>query len=353
MISILVVSPIMGGPSFRAQASPAGVQTAQVSDESSFTINSQIPPDKAVITLLGLCHSIPLPVMSNEDFQSVKTTTAPTATGPDCQTIVTRQELEDLASATGVKPGNLLALAYQYADLLQFATKGHELGVEKDLLFQQKAKYTYLQAMAQYAVVAMQREANDFTDADLKKYYAQHPERFVQVDLFQLAVPKRKVHVDSAGNPIAQSKETLAADEAEMKTLAARLQKEASAGADFDRLEERAYKSAFDDSVPSTNLGTRFEDMVSPEYRKLIFDLHEGQVSQLAEDSREYLIFKIRNKHMLPLAESRHWYGQLVMRDMRNALAAGVKVEYDDQYFPPINKPNARGDEFIGIANHQ
>jgi hypothetical protein len=64
-------------------------------------------------------------------------------------------------------------------------------------------------------------------------------------------------------------------------------------------------------------------------------------VSQVAEDSHEYLIFKVRKKGMLPLSESRHWYGQLIMRDMRKALADSVKIEYNEKYFPPSISPGS------------
>jgi parvulin-like peptidyl-prolyl isomerase len=349
LVLTLFISLIIGCLSARAQQGQAGSQTSP-NITSSLTIpESQVPPDAAVVTIKGLCDNVPLPGTTSEDSRPAAGTSVPAvATAPDCKTIVTRQELEKLAKAIGAKPDKTLALAYQYADMLEFATKGHELDVEKDPIFQQKAKYSYLQTMAQYAVSAMQRKADDFTDADLEKYYKEHPERFVRVGLSQLAVPKQKLHEDSHGNPIPQSKATLALEAAEMKRLAVRLQKEAAAGADLDTLEDRAYKAALDDSVPATDLGIRFDDMVPPEYRKTLFALKAGQVSQLSEDSHEYLFFKIRTKDILPLAEARHWYGQLVMRDMRKDLAAAVKVEFNDKYFPTVNKPNAGGNETVG-----
>jgi hypothetical protein len=347
MVLALFVSLIVGCLSARAQEGQAGSQPSPSNTSSLSIPESLVPPDAAVVTINGLCDNIPLPGTAT----ATASASAPvTATGPDCKTIVTRQELEKMAKAIGAKPDKTLALAYQYADLLEFATKGHELDIEKDPIFQQRAKYNYLQAMAQYAVLAMQRKADDFTDAELEKYYKEHPERFVRVGLSQLAVPKHKLHEDSSGNPIPQSKKTLAAEAAEMKRLAARLRKEAVAGVDIDTLEERAYKVALDESVPGTDLGIRFDDMVPEEYRKLIFDLKQGQVSEVTEDSHEYLIFKIRTKSILPLAESRHWYGQLIMRDMRKALAASVKVEFNDQYFPTIKKPQPGGDESVGVA---
>jgi hypothetical protein len=347
MVLTLFASPIIARLPIRAQESQVGNKPSQANISSFSGAGPQIQPDAPVITIKGLCDNISAPGASSEDFRHGVSTSAE-ATGPECQTIVTRQELERLSQAIGVKPNKLQGLAHQYADMLQFASKGHELGVEKDPIFQEKAKYTYLQAMAQYAVMAMQRRADDFTDAELEKYYKEHAKRFVYVDLSQLAVPKHKLHVDSSGNPVPQSEETLAVEAVEMKKLAERLRKEAGAGGDIDKLEERAYKAGLDESVPATDLGQMYDEMVPQEYVRLIFDLEEGQVSQMTEDSNEYLIFKVRKKTMLPLAEARHWYGQLNMRDMRKSLASDVKVEYN----LPVNNLKAGGDESAGIEAH-
>jgi parvulin-like peptidyl-prolyl cis-trans isomerase-like protein len=313
-----------------------GIATRQSPAGSVSPGGSQILPDTAVITIKGLCDIIPAP--ETEDMSSAKRTLTSTAvaTRPDCGMIVTRQELESLGHAMGTKPDRLLALANAYSNMLQFATKGYELGIVKDRIFQQRARYNYLQSMAQYAIVAMQNRADDFTDSDLEKYYREHAERFVQADISQLAVPKHKLHLDDSGIPVHQSNETLAAEMREMKKVANTLQQEAVKGADFDNLEARAYKAALDSGVPGTDLGTRFDDMVPLQYRKLIFDLNDGQVSPVTEDENEYLIFKVRKKRMLPLSESRHWYGQLIMREMRRDLAARVKVEYNDQFFAAV-----------------
>jgi hypothetical protein len=319
-----------------------GIATRQ---SSAGSVSSSGPQDVAVITIRGLCDIIPAP--ETEDRGSVGRTRTSTAvaTRPDCETIVTRRQLESLGHAMGTKPDRLLALANAYSNLLQFATKGYELGVVKDPIFQQRAKYNYLQSMAQYAVVAMQNRADDFTDLELEKQYSEHPERFVQADISQLAVPKHKLHLDDSSTPVPQSNETLAAEMMEMKKVANTLQREAVKGADFDKLEERAYKAALDPGVPGTDLGTRFDDMVPLQYRKLIFALNDGQVSPVTEDENEYLIFKVRKKRMLPLSESRHWYGQLIMREMRRDLAASVKVEYNDQFFATVkNRSGADSD---------
>jgi parvulin-like peptidyl-prolyl isomerase len=308
-------------------------------------VSDSVPRDAPAITLSGLCnngfdsnttagHSLP----GGAPPDGVSAPSA--ATRPDCKVVVTREQLEKLSSAIGARSSTGLALAYQYADMLRFAAKGHELGIENDPRFLEKVRYSYLREMAQFAVVVMQERADDFQDAELENYYNEHPGDFVQMQLSQLAVPKQKTHKDGSTSKTA-SQVGIAA---EMKKLAVRMQKEAAAGGNFDTLEERIYRIVGDEAVPGTELGVRTPDTVPPEYRKLIFDLQPGQVSQVFEDSHEYLILKCVHRRIMPLAESRHFYGQLRMKAMRKALEDGVKTQFNDEYFvkPPAEEASGR-----------
>jgi len=310
-------------------------------------VSGSVPRDAPAITLRGLCdngfdpstatgHS--LPGGAPADHASAPSA----ATRPDCEVVVTREQFEKLSSAVGARSSTILALAYQYADMLRFAARGHELGLENDPRFREKVRYSYLREMAQFAVVAMQERADDFQDAELENYYKEHPGDFVQMQLSQLAVPKKKVHKDGSRSKTASQMEN-AAEAAEMKKLAIRMQKEAAAGGNFDTLEARIYKIAGDEAVPGTELGIRTPDTVPPQYRKLIFDLQPGQVSQVFEDSHEYLILKCVHRHTMPLAESRHFYGQLRMKAMRTALENDVKTQFNNEYFVKSPAEQASG----------
>jgi hypothetical protein len=311
-------------------------------------VSDSVPQDAPAITLSGLCNNGFDPNTTAGDLlpggAPPDNLSAPSAaTRPDCKVMVTREQLEKLSSAIGARSSAGLALAYQYADMLRFAAKGHELGIENDPRFREKVRYSYLREMAQFAVVVMQERADDFPDAELENYYEEHPGAFVQMQLSQLAVPKQKTHKDgSTSKPASQV--DIAAEAAEMKKLAVRMQKEAAAGGNFDTLEERIYKIVGDEAVPGTELGVRTPDTVPPEYRKLIFDLQPGQVSEVFEDSHEYLILKCVHRRSMPVAESRHFYGQLRMKAMRKALEDDVKTQFNDEYFvkPPGEEASGR-----------
>jgi hypothetical protein len=344
-IVLLILFSVLACGSFSAQAQEGTDNQIQPAEVST----AQVPLDAAVITLNGLCDNGLVqntPVGGSQAGGQTATAAGSTflATDPGCKTVVTREEFDKLAKAVGVRPGRGLALASQYSEILRFAEKGRELALEKEPTFLAKARFAYIQTLYQFAIVKMQEQADDFTAADLEKYHTEHNEEFMQVEVSQLAIPKHKVHDDGGAAAVkkAHAQVDPVAEQAAMKRLAERMRREAAAGADFDALEERIYKIAGDESVPDTDLGIRYPDQVPLEYRKIIFDLKPGQVSQVTEDSHEYLIFKARKKHVLPLSESTHWYGQLRMRAMRRQLNESVKADFNDLYFPKTaeNKPS-------------
>src|ERR1700722_20439566 len=118
MVLTLFASPIIAGLPIRAQESQAGNQPSQANIGSFSAVGPQIQTDAPVITIKGLCDNISAPGASSGDFRHGVSASAE-ATGPDCRTIVTGQELDRLGQAIGVKPNKLQGLAHQYADMLQ------------------------------------------------------------------------------------------------------------------------------------------------------------------------------------------------------------------------------------------
>lgn len=290
---------------------------------------SEVLPDAAVITIEGLCDS-----GFTTSTQPVNTTPAPgKAVDARCKTVITRAQYENLLGVLGAKPSAFHGskFARRYAELLLFSEKGRELGVEKDPRFQEKLRFNYLEALNNFTLARLQQQADEVSEADAAKYYKEHPERFVQIHLVQIVVPKQKLH---------QAVQSSGADDAEqayMHKLALTIQKEAAAGADPDKLENKVYKIAGDPSVPETDLGDQVPDLLPTQYRKLIFDLNAGQVSQVTENDHEYLIFKCTEKHTIPASDAKRFYGWLRNRDSKQALRDSVKTEFNEQYFPAIS----------------
>jgi hypothetical protein len=339
---ILLVSSSLAWLSAKAQTptDKAATQPPKTQATASPESGSEVKPDTAVITINGLCdsglatstHPVPLPPAPG--FSK--------AIDPGCKTVITREQYEKLLDGVGL-PASYYhgsTRAHEYANTLVFAEKGRELQVEKDPRFQQKARYSYVQDLNQYALIHMQDQANDISDADVEKYRKEHPERFVRSHIFQIAVPKFKEH-DAGGNTSAKPDP---AEQAEMHKAALDLQKEAVAGADPDELEEKAYKIAGSEAVPDTDLGIQVPDQIPIEYRKLLFDLKPGEVSQVIENDHEYLFFKCTEKENIPAAESKSFMGFLRMRDARRTMKDGVQMQFNEDYFgPPGSQEEAEG----------
>jgi len=312
------------------QPDVAPAQDSQKASQASTLADAQIPDDTPVITLNGFCAS-DLFTDNVSSLLSAGSGGAATEKGfdPACKTTITRKQYEQLVTAIGgkPKPGLEPKFAKQFIEMLLFAEKARETGGQKDPAFQEKLRYNYLQGLGQLAMVHMQREADNITDADVEKYFQEHPERFVRISLQQIAVPKQKDHGDATPTKIDP------AEQQEMHRLALTIQKEAAAGWNMERLQAKAYKAANDDSVPDIDLGHPVPEEIPVAYRKLVFDLKPGQVSAVAEDEHEYLIFKCLDKHTIPQDERKKFYGWLRMRDSRQSLKDMVQIQFDQQYF--------------------
>jgi hypothetical protein len=325
----------------QAQAGPASGPSPEPQASTAPASGTEPPADAAVLTINGLCDSglasSPPPASQPAVTGSAK------ALDPSCKTVITRQQYENMLNGIGLPPPGYrnLTRANEYAETLVMAEKGRELGVEKDPRFQQKLRFSYVQDLNQYALIRLQEEANSVTDAEVERYYKEHPERFVRSHLIQIAVPKHKEHDAEEGTTPAVKADP--DEEAEMHQLALRLQKEAAAGADPDKLQEKAYKIAGNESVPDTDLGTQVPDQIPVEYRKLLFDLKPGQVSELTENDHEYLIFKCTEKEAIPPVEAKSFVRFLRMRDSRRALKDGVKVQFNEEYFGPVSSQEQAG----------
>jgi len=313
----------------QAQGVPASDQPTK-NQAAAAQPGSELPPDAPVITIDGLC--------ANSSTSPTTPATPGKAVDPGCKTVITRAQYEYLMDVLGARPSAYhgLKFAHRYAEVLLFSAKGRELGVEKDPRFQEKVRYNNLEALDTFTIARLQQQADEISDADAEKFYKEHPERFVQIKLLQIAVPKTKVHE----TPVAES--VTAADKASMHEAALAIQKEAAAGGDIEKLQDKAYQIAGDPSVPDTDLGEQVPDQIPVEYRKLIFDLKAGEVSQVTEDDHEYLIFKCAEMHTIPAGDRKKFVGWLRMRDSRQALRDSVKTEYNEQYFP---KPATGGEK--------
>lgn len=295
---------------------------------------SHVPPTAAVITVQGLCSA---PAASARPGAAKA---APKAAGSTagCKTVITRAQFERLASA--LNPEMPIAtkrqLAEAYPRLLLFAQKAREKGVDKNPQFQEMLKFATLQLLAQTLTRDLQKKAGDVPQAEIEKYYNDNPDKFQEVELLRIFVPKEKQTAAAAGSA-APAKSDAAADQAAMKAEAEKIHSEAAAGGDFQKLQQEAFDAAgIKSQSPTVNLGKITREGLPANHQK-VFDLQPGQVSELLDDPGGYYVYKVASKAKVPLDQAKgeihNMLQQQAFRQEMEAMIGSVKPELNQAYF--------------------
>jgi hypothetical protein len=251
-----------------------------------------------------------------------------------CGTKITRADFERVVSI--VNP-NLPAeqrrrVANLYTQLLVAANEGQKLGVDKDPAFQEQLRLKALEMLAQGAERKI-FESNKPTSQDVETFYTENADKFEELSLRRIMVPK-------SGD--AKSAENVKPEQ--VKQLAEKIHDRAAAGEDPDKLEAEAYLATkAPGAPPSTSLGWKRHGSMDPRHEPQIIALKSGQVSALLEDGQGFYIYKVDSKRMVPL--------QSVSKDIENAVQAqrtqqavqkifdSMKPQLNDAYFGPAEPP--------------
>jgi DNA polymerase III gamma/tau subunit len=307
---------------------------------------SKVPPTAPVITVQGLCPAAA--ASSRRTAIGAKTPAKTSAASSGCRTVITRAQFERLAGA--LNPDMPLAtkrqLAEAYPRLLLFAQKAREMGVDKDPQFQEMMKFATMQLLAQNLTRNLQKKAGDLPQAEIEKYYNDNPEKFQEVELLRIFVPKSKQTPPAAGST-APAKPDTAADEAAMKATAEKIHSEAAAGGDFQKLQQEAFDAAgIKSQSPSVNLGKITREGLPANHQK-VFELQAGQVSELLDDPGGYYIYKVVSKQKVPLDQAKgeihNVLQQQAFRQQMEAMINSVKPELNQAYFGGAGQPAAPG----------
>lgn len=352
-LAFILVSVYLHSQMIGAQAGP----TSQ--GKSAAPSTSSVPPDAAVVTIDGLCEDSwlsGLTIKSQIPPISVANSTGTTTSSPgtetaksdkDCKTVITRAEWEKFSDAVqppGGPQGRIPApensrLVRRYADLLLYARRARELGIDKDPDVQEEMRFSMLQVLSGALVRKFRLQAEDISDSEVAKVYKEHPDLFNQVDLERIYIPKTKQHTPDASLTNV-SKTNPAADEAEMRAVADKIQKEAAAGGDFQKLEDEAYKAAGVDESPSVEMGMLSRAIVPAEYKDVIFSLKVNQVSPVEPSTNGWHIFKVTHKEIVPLDHARSIIVSERLADIVDPFRASIKVQTNDDYFQKSMEPH-------------
>jgi hypothetical protein len=316
---------------------------------------SSLPPDAVVITIQGLCDNGLLAGLMVDSTKPIVNPTAAAAkpgqpnqtssaasaeSNKDCKTVITRAQWEKFSDAVQPPGGPQPVipapansrLVKRYSELLLYARRARELGLDKDPAVQEEVRFATLQVLSAALTRTFRARANDISDAEVEKIYKEHPERFELVELQRIYIPKQKQHAPDPDLKT-KSKPDPAADEAEMKALADKVQKEAVAGGDFQKLEDEVYEAAGIRDSPPVDLGTVSRAQIPLEYKEVIFGLKEGQVSEVEPAENAWHIFKVTKTQTLPLERARGIVQAERMADIVEPFRSSIKPDLNKEYF--------------------
>jgi len=324
-----------------AQANPASGPAANPGTGSS-AMNVATPgPDDPVITLEGICDNEPYSAAKPVDPSKAADPGKPAAeANGGCKSVITRADFESLVKVANPKavPRDAIKFARFYSEQLVYAHKARALSLDKDPDFETILKFTSLQVLSRKISNRMMQDA-DVPDAEIEKEIKEHPEKYEQVDLLEIAIPKAKQHPAEAGK--APAKVDARAEEAAMKAEAEKIRSRAVAGGDFQDLQDEVYKFAGldPDDSPDVEVGKNTRDQVPEEFRKLVFELQPGKVSELVSAEGYWHLFEVRSKQMMPVAGAKAIAVNQRFHDSMEALKATVTPQFNDAYFTPPAAP--------------
>lgn len=313
--------------------------------------SASVPATAPVITVNGICAPKPKPAAAT-GAAGAKTPAKPAAAAP-CKTVITKAQFEKMANnlAPNITPQMKKQLASVLPRLMAMSDEAKKEGLDKSPQYEERVKFNRMQILAQELQQKIQQDAAKISDADLQKYYEQHPEGFEQYSVDRLFIPRTKQENEAKATKDTDEKlseeEQKTKQEAEkakeeenekaMTTLADDLRKRAAAGEEFIKLQKEAYDAAgMKIEAPTVNMANIRRTGLPPA-QAAVFDLKPGEVSQVITDAGGHYVYKMDSKTEVPLeqakAEIRSKLQSDRMRETMEKVNASFKVDLNEEYF--------------------
>jgi hypothetical protein len=315
-----------------------------------------VPPNAPVLTIDGVCP--PQPKTANAKTAAGAKTSAAKSSAAGCKTVITKAQFEKLANslAPNVTPQLKKQLAGLLPRLMAMSQDAQKEGLGKTPEFAERVKFVKMQVLSQALQQEIQKKAADVPEAELQKYYKEQPETFEQYNVDRIFVPRTKqVEAEAKADEDKDKDEKLteeqqkakeAADKAKaeegeqaMTKLAEELRARAAKGEDFAKLQKEAFEAAgMKIESPTVNLPTVRRTGLPPGHAA-VFDLKQGDVSQVISDSGGHYIYKVNSKTALPFDQAKtEIHSKLQndrMRDMMEKVNNSFHVTPNPEYFGP------------------
>lgn len=317
-----------------------------------------VPATAAVLTITGVCKPQPRPAAAKAGAPAKPVAkTAPA----DCKTVVTRAEFEKLVDSISTHPNPQLKrqLATAYPGILAFAQAAQKQGLDKTARFETEMKFARLQILGKELRDQISEKAAKISDEDVDSYYQAHLTTYQEFNVDRVFVPHfrpaaaeakpelkdekegkdTKDEKDAKLTPEQQQKQKADTEQEEAK-LAESLRTQAAAGEDFAKLQKEAYDAAgMKMDAPPVNLPKVRRNGLPPG-QVAVFDLKEGEVSQVISDPGGHYIYKVKAIVQMPLDDQlkNEIHGMLQGQRQREEMDKYQKsytVQQNEEYFGP------------------
>jgi len=296
----------MGQDSAMKAAPPAHPTMASMTSQVNATAKDNekaraaVTADTAVITIPNVCAT----------------------KAKDCKTVVTRKQFE--STLMGLSGGKMVApeiprrFALQYGEVLVFAEKAVERGMDKEPSTEAGIRYARMQVLATRYMETLKQKAQP-TDEQIKKYYEGNLDQFQGASLDRLVLPSAHGKGKKAE---------------ELKALAEDMRKRLAAGEDAAKLEDEIYaKLELKDPPSTTALIAAQGDPQQDFLRKL----KTGEVSEVVTDQMALVVFRSKGPKVLPLETVKdEIHDQLFQENVKAAMDKVMgdrKSVLNDAYF--------------------
>ena len=327
-----------------------------------------VAKDAAVITITGVCK--PQPAAPKAGATAAKTPAAkPKPT--ECKTVITRAEFEKLEASLSprVTPQLKKQLASVYPNMLAMAQAAQKEGLDKGPQFEAQMKFARLQILNKTLRDKISADAANVPDTEVEEYYQKNLATYQQFNLDRVFVPRfRRPETEVKLEDKADKDEKLTPEQQKTKAeakaeqdkakssqseedeakLAEALRTRAAAGEDFAKLQKEAYDAAgMKMDAPSINLPKVRRNGLPPS-QNLVFDLKEGEVSQVITDTGGHYIYRVKAIEQMPLDDTlkNEIHGMLQGQRQRAGLEkyqSSYTVVTNEEYFGPPTPPGAPG----------
>lgn len=238
----------------------------------------------------------------------------------DCVRGVTRQEFEDLVASVDPNgtPESHKKLAEALGRIIILSNEAKKRGLPKDPQIRQLLRLEQMQLLANLLISrSMKQETVNLPEDEIETFYREHIGDYQSDELEKIEIPAKNVPGASPD---------------EEKAFAETIRSRCAAGEDVAKLQSEADQRVARTASAPLDLKDQRRSMFPPEAQPL-FDLKAGQCSQVVQEQKRFVVYKIIATTTIPLAEVR---GAIVS----TLQSAHVKSELDalkDQHAISLN----------------